>query len=178
VLLLLLAILSIRKVRALGWKQPFQELLGDQPQTPVGIGVGIALLAAVLAYRFWVSRNYPEVLWLQGYYLDMSRLTPFVVIAALLIPVAEVYFRAFVIAPMNQRYSRMVGLFISTVLFALVLATPMPLLVVIGASLGGLFYRNRDGLTPMIAQLVLHLGLILAVGFSSFARSLLMSMPF
>jgi tetratricopeptide (TPR) repeat protein len=178
VLLLLLIVLSVRKVRALGWKQPLQELLGDHPKTPVGIGVGIALLAAVLAYRFWVSRNYADVLWLQGYYLDMSRLTPFVVIATLLIPVAEVYFRAFVTAPMNQRYSRMVGLLIATALFSLVLASPIPLVVAIGASLGGLFYRDRDGLTPMIAQLVLHLGLILAVGFSSFARSLMMSMPF
>lgn len=178
VLLLLLIVLSVRKVRALGWKQPLQELLGDHPKTPVGIGVGIVLLAAVLAYRFWVSRNYPDVLWLQGYYLDMSRLTPFVVIATLLIPVAEVYFRAFVTAPMNQRYSRMVGLLIATALFSLVLASPIPLVVAIGASLGGLFYRDRDGLTPMIAQLVLHLGLILAVGFSSFARSLMMSMPF
>jgi len=178
VLLLLLSVLSVRKVRSLGWKQPLQELLGDHPQTPVGIGVGVALLAAVLAYRFFVSRNYPDVLWLQGYYLNMSRLTPFVVIAALLVPAAEAYFRAFVTAPMNQRYSRTVGMLIATVLFSLVLATPMPLLVLIGASLGGLFYRNRDGLTPMIAQLVLHVGLILAVGFSSFARSLLMSMPF
>lgn len=177
VLLLILSLLSVRKVRALGWKQPFQELLGDQAQTSLGIGVGLALLAVVLAYRFWVSRNYADVLWLQGYYLNMSRLTPFVVIAVLLIPAAEVYFRAFVTAPMNQRYSRAVGLAIATVLFALVFTTPIPLLLIIGASLGGLFYRNRDGLTPMIAQLVLHVGLILAIGFSSFARSLMMTMP-
>ena len=177
VLLLLLSLLSIRKVRALGWKKPFQELLGDQAQTSLGVGVGLALVVVVFAYRFWVSRNYPDVLWLQGYYLDISRLTPFVVIAALLIPAAEVYFRAFVTAPMNQRYSRTVSLLIATVLSSLVFTTPIPLLLIIGASLGGLFYRNRDGLTPIIAQLVLHLGLILAVGFSSFARSLMMSMP-
>lgn len=178
VLLLLLVTLSIRKVRALGWKQPFKEMLGERAQTPVGVGVGLGLLVAVLAYRFWVSRNYPDVLWLQGYYLNLSRLTPFVVVAVLLIPAGELYFRAFVTAPMNQRYSRMVGLLIATTLFSLVLAAPMPLLIVIGAALGGLFYRDRDGLTPIIAQLVLHLGLILAVGFSSFARSLMMSMPF
>lgn len=175
---LLVTVLSVRKVRAKGWRQPLKELLGDQVQTGLGIAVGLGLLAAVIGYRFWVSRNYPDVAWLQGFYLDFSRRTPLVIVATLLIPVAEVYFRAFATTPLNQRYGNTIGLLIATAMFALVLATPAPLLVVIGASLGGLFTRNRDGRTPIVAQATLHVGLILAIGFSTFVRSLLINVPF
>ncbi|MEM7738062.1 MAG: tetratricopeptide repeat protein [Deinococcota bacterium] len=174
----LLTLLSMRKVRAKGWRRPLHELLGDKAQASLGVAVGLGLLAAILGYRFWVSRNYPDVVWLQGFYLDFSQLTPFVIVAALLVPVAEVYFRAFATTPLSQRYGDTIGLLIATSIFALVLATPAPLLVVIGVALGGIFMRNRDGRTPIIAQATLHVGLILALGFSTFVRSLMINVPF
>jgi tetratricopeptide (TPR) repeat protein len=176
--ILLLTLLSVRKVRAKGWRKPLHELLGDKAQPSIGIAVGVGLLAATLGYRFLVSRNYPDVVWLQGFYLDFSRLTPLVILATLLLPVAEVYFRAFVTTPLSQRYGDTIGLLIATAIFALVLATPALLLGAIGAALGGIFMRNRDGRTPIIAQAALHVGLILAIGFSTFVRSLMINVPF
>ncbi len=166
---LLLAFLAYRQVQTNGWK-PVEVLFGSSSNVPIGIGVGIALLAGIVAYKVYV----PEAPWSQssGFYLGFAQLTPLFIAAVVAIPLAEVYFRAFVIPPLSRRYNPGVSVAISGVLYGLVLGVPLLLVVLIGAALGEVFRRYEDGITLLVAQLVVHLGLVLGITFNDWMRSL------
>lgn len=165
---LLLAFLAYRQVRANGWK-PFEVLLGGSSNIPLGIGVGVGLLVGIVAYKVYV----PEAPWSQSgdFYLGFARLTPLFIAAVVAIPLGELYFRAFVIPPLSQRYVPGLGIAISGVLYGLVLGVPLLLVVLVGAVLGEVFRRYEDGITLLVAQLVVHLGLVLGVTFNDWMRS-------
>ena len=143
-------------------------MLGGADKTPLGVGLGVLMLGVTVAYLAFK----PEVALLQGFYLDFSRLTPTLVAAAVLVPLSEVFFRAFAVPPLLKRYPQLFAAGISGALSALVFAAPIPLMLLFGVALAELFRRTGSGLAPLTAQLVLHLGLIIGVAFSPWMRGL------
>lgn len=167
VLTLFLVGLAWRRVARNGW-DPTVRLLGVGDQAVLGLGMGIVLLAATLAYL-----RYAPVGGILGpYYLNLTRLTPLVVAAVVLLPLTELFFRAFLIPALQRRYDPATAGFASASVYALALVTPIPLLFVIGLVLTEVFRRRQNGVTPLIAQMVVGVGLVLLVAFSDWPRSL------
>ncbi len=170
VLTLMLAGLTWRRVARHGW-DPVERLLGSGDQAMLGIGLGVLLLAATLAYVAYA----PDHGILGPFYLDLTRLTPLVVAALVLLPLSELYFRAFLIPALRNRYDPGTAAFASASVYALVLVTPIPVLFLSGLLLSEVFRRRGSGMTPLIAQFVFGIGLVLLVAYSSGVRSLLLN---
>lgn len=166
-LAVLLLVLAWRRVSMHGW-DAFERLLGSGEQAAMGIFLGVVLLAAVLAYLAYAPRDGL----LGPFYLNLTTLTPVVVAAMVLLPLTELYFRAFLIPPLRRRYDAGIATVASASLYGLVLGTPVALLFLFGIVLAEIFRRGRNGITPLLAQLVVNVGLVLAVAFSAWARSL------
>jgi tetratricopeptide (TPR) repeat protein len=164
---LIATLMTIRRVRLNGW-DAYDRLLVGSEQIPLGIVLGLVMVAALLAYLFYR----PAGPWLGGFFLDLSRLTPALVIAMALLPLTELLFRSFAFPTLSKRYGDGLALTISATLSTLVLVTPLPVLLLFGLLLGETYRRRGNGLTVLIAQFVFYLGLVLAVAFSSWARSL------
>lgn len=169
VLALAVSGLSAYRVRRRGWEVG-ERLLGGTERLPSALLLGALLLALTLLYL----RYAPAIgSWLgTRYYLDLLQLRPTVVVAALLVPVAELFFCAFALPPLRKRYQRAHAVTIAGLLFALALASPVPLLALVGWLLAGLFVRSQSGLATVVAKLVLNVGLLLGVAFVPFVRTL------
>lgn len=160
--------MAARRVRTSGWG-PLEKLVGSAEQLPLGVGIGVLLLAALLAYL----RFLPQESWFGPFYLDLQRLTPLVVAAMVVIPFSELFFRGFALPAFTSRYGRASALLIGATLPALVFGTPLLLLVGFGLALGEAFLKSSSGLVPLVAQLTLHLGLLLAIAFMPWVQGLL-----
>ncbi len=169
VLAVALVALALWRVRRSGW-DPSDRLLGSASQLPAGLLLGLGLLALTLIHLVYqpdLGRFLPG-----GYYLDLFRLHPTVAAAALLLPLAELFFCAYAIPPFLKRYRRGQAVALSSLLFALVLATPVLLLLALGWLLAELFVRNQSGSVTVVAKLVVNVGLLLGVAFIPFVRAL------
>lgn len=157
------------RLRENGWDAG-EKLLGDSSQVSLGLLAGLGMLVLTLGFLHYAPR-------LGGfgwgsYYLDLIHLQPTVVAAALLVPLSELFFTAFVLPPLVKRYQRRMALAISALLFALLLASPLVLLLLLGWVLAEVFMRSDSGLVALIAKLVLNVGLVLGVAFLPFVRGL------
>lgn len=166
-LAVMLALLSWRRVSMNG-HDAFDTLLGDARTVPYGIGWGLLFLAATAAYLHY----FPSGGRLGGFYLDYLQATPLVVAAAILIPLAELFFRPFLLASFGQRYSPAIATVASGSLYALTFGVPVLLLLPIGLVLADAWRRRRSGWEPLVAQLTLHVGLLVAVAVSPWVRAL------
>lgn len=164
--LVLLAVAFVR-VRRNGW-EPYEALLGRATQFSLGLALGLGLILIVVLYILYA----PEVSWLQGFYLDYTRLNLWLVIAVIAFPLSELFFRAFAIAALTRRYSPALAVAISAALFALVVGMPLPLVLLLGGLLGEAYRRTGSGLVPLLAQWVLHLGLLFGAAYSGWVRAL------
>lgn len=163
----MLALLSWRRVQANGF-DPMESLLGRSRQPLTGIGWGVLFLAATIAYLHFDPFDGA----LGDFHLDLLQLNPYVVAAMILVPLAEIFFRSFVIPPMSRRYDARVAPIIAASLYALVIGTPVALLFLFGLVLAFLHRRNGNGLEPLLAQFTLYGGLLIAVAVSPWVRSL------
>lgn len=166
-LALALTVGAVRRVRARGF-DPGEQLLGGGAQVPLGLGLGVVLLAATLGYLAYA----PETPWLGRFYLDLTTLTPAVIAAMVLLPLSELFFRAFAMPALEHRYDHVTAVLVSASLSALVLGSPVVLLLGFGLLLAQVFHRVRSGVAPLVAQLTLHLGLILGVAYVPWVRHL------
>ena len=162
---------ALWRVRQNGWR-PLETLMGNaggraRGGAGTGVGAGALLLALVLAAQTYAPW---QPFW--GFYLDLSRLTLPLLAAVVLMPLSALYFRAFVIPPLAERYTPLIGTLLSGILYALVLGAPLALTLIVGLLLAGVYRRTRNGLAPLLAQYVLHLGLLVGVAFSPWVRSL------
>jgi tetratricopeptide (TPR) repeat protein/membrane protease YdiL (CAAX protease family) len=164
---LLVAIGAWRRAGLNGWR-PGATLLAGGERVPLGVLMGAAMLAATLAYRNYL----PDWTWRGDYFLELAHLTPAVAAALALIPLSEIFFRAFAFPALENRYGTGFAVLISGSLSALVFATPAVLLLALGLALATAFRANRSGAMTFAAQLTLHLGLLLAVAMYPWARSL------
>ena len=55
---------------------------------------------------------------------------------------------------------------------SIIFFSPVLLLAIFGLGLTELFRRRRNGITPLVAMVVFHLGLVVSVAFSPWIRSL------
>lgn len=166
-LAVMLALLSWRRVQMNG-HDAYEELLGDARTVPYGLGWGLLFLGVTIAFLHY--RPGGEAL--SGFYVDFLQATPLVVAAAILIPLAELFFRPFVLAPLTQRYTGAIATVLSGSLYALAFGMPVVLLLPFGLVLADAWGRRRSGWEPLIAQLTLHIGLLVAVAASPWVRSL------
>ncbi|HEX7000751.1 MAG TPA: tetratricopeptide repeat protein [Trueperaceae bacterium] len=162
-----LVLLAWRRVTANGY-DPMEVLVGSSRRPLNGLGLGLLFLAAMLAYLHFDPFDGA----LGGFYLDLIQLTPYVVAAMILVPLSEVFFRAFVIPPTSRRYDRRIAPLISAALYALTFGTPAALLFVFGILLAENFRVRPNATEALIAQLTFHVGLLVAVTASPWARSL------
>jgi hypothetical protein len=161
VLGLVLAVNSILAARRLGWK-PMEQLLA-KPQgkdsAAEALAVGVALIAATLGYQY-LTLSIPAI---HQYHLSFNFLSsPLVVVPVLLLPLAEVFFRAFAVVPMEKRYGRGIGYSILVLLYAIAIAAPLPLLLVVAALLLFISDRAKSAQGALIAQYICYIGLFVA----------------
>lgn len=166
VLAVTLALLAWRRVQANGF-DALETLLGPG-HVIYGLGWGILFLAATLAYLHYVGGGGA----FGRFYLDYVRNTPLVVAAALLVPLSEIYFRSFVIPPFTRRYDATIATVGSAALYALTFGTPLVLLLPFGLLLADAYRRRRSGWEVLVAQLTLHVGLLVAAQVSPWVRAL------
>ncbi|MDZ7708549.1 MAG: tetratricopeptide repeat protein [Trueperaceae bacterium] len=160
-------LLTGRSVRRHGW-QTGPRLLGQVDTWAAGVGVGLGLLAVTLAY---LSLR-PDAASFSGLWLNVSRLSPAVLAAVVVLPLAELTFRPYAFDALEYRYDSSTALFLSAALSTLVLATPVLLLLPFGLLMAELYRRTRSGTMLLSAQLTLHVGLVVAVLVSPWARAL------
>ncbi len=154
-LALLLAGLSLWRVTVNGW-QPVKTLLGPPSQALLGVGLGGLLLAGTFGFQAYAAGAFWD-----GLYPANVPLFP-ALIAVLALPFAELFFRAFAIPSLERRYTPFYGVAISSVLYALVLGTPLLLLFIVGTVLGVVYWHTKSGFTPLLAQLTFNVGLLLS----------------
>jgi tetratricopeptide (TPR) repeat protein/membrane protease YdiL (CAAX protease family) len=160
---------TLWRVQRNGWS-PSEMLLGSSGGAFLGVGVGLVLVAGVL-----LTLNYaPNWDWLKGFPLQLSTLSPLVVAAVVTLPLAELFFRAFAVPSLSRRYTPVLAVLLSSTLYALVLGLSPVLMLGVGLVLGVAYRRTSSGLAVVVAQFVLHLGLVLAVTFNGWAHSLFM----
>jgi tetratricopeptide (TPR) repeat protein len=151
--------LSFQTASSRGWNAREQLLGKAQREVALdGPAVGLAILAVALLYQFGV-----QFLNFKGFYLDLNswRITlPFLI---LILPLTEVFFRAFALYPMEKRYGQGIAYAILSVVYALALTSPIPLLIGIAVAL--LYFTNRAGgtLPAIVAGWVFHVGLLLVL---------------
>lgn len=160
-------LLSIRSVQRNGW-DPAERLLGEPTQILNGALVGLVFLAAMLGYL--AVRPTDSIL--GPFFLDLTRTSPLVVAALVLLPLSELFFRAYAYPALERRYDRTIATAVTTGLYSLVLLTPVIVLFVFGLVLSETFRRWRSGVVPVVTLIVFHLGLVVAVAVSPWARSL------
>lgn len=167
VFFLVLALLTVQRVQRNGW-DPGEVLLRGGNQVTQGVVAGLAMLVLTIAYL--VFR--PDVAWLGEFYFDLGALPLPIVIAAVLLPLIELHLRAFAFPAFERRYDTTIASVLSVGIYALLLGTPVPLLLVLGG-ISVWLYRRADGaLPPLAAQLVFHVGLVVAVAFVPWVRAL------
>ncbi|HNQ99046.1 MAG TPA: hypothetical protein PKN52_03535, partial [Trueperaceae bacterium] len=161
----LLALFAWRRVQANGF-DAMETLLGSSRSAGYGVGWGALFLVGTLAYLHYIDGG------LGRFYLDFVRTSPFVVAAAFLVPLAEIYFRPFVMTPLTRRYDGAIATIGSACLSAIAFGTPSLLLVVFGLLLADAYRRRRSGWEVLVAQLTMHLGLLAAALLSPWVRAL------
>ena len=166
-LAVMLGLLSWHRVQSNGF-DPMDTLIGTSTRPMLGIGWGILMLAALIAYLYYD----PFEGVLGGFYLNLLQLTPYVVAAMILIPLSELFFRAMLVPPLARRYDGRIAMVVSATLYAIVFGTPVALLLLFGLILADLTRRHKNSIEPLLAQLTLHIGLVVAVAVSPFVRSL------
>jgi len=166
-LAVMLALLSWHRVQSNGF-DPMDALIGTSSKPLLGIGWGVLMLAALVAYLYYDPLEGA----LGGFYLNLLQLTPYVVAAMILLPLSELFFRAMLVPPLMRRYDGRIAMIVSATLYAIVFGTPVALLLLFGLLLADLTRRHKNGIEPLLAQLTLHIGLVVAVAVSPFVRSL------
>jgi tetratricopeptide (TPR) repeat protein len=151
--------LSLQTTASNGWNVR-DQLFGKARREVAldGPAVGLVMLAAALLYQFGV-----HFINFKGFYLDLSTWRTTLALAMLILPLSEVYFRAFALYPMEKRYGQGIAYAILSVIYALALTSPLPLLI--GFGVGLLHFTNRAGgtLPAIVAQWVFHVGLLIAL---------------
>jgi len=164
---LIATLLTMRAIRDKGWTLA-PRLLGPLDTWVSGVGIGIGLVIVTLAYLAFR----PDSVFLPGLWLDLSYVTPIVLIAAVVLPMSEFTFRPFAYDALEYRYGPTSALLISGAVSTLAFATPVVLLLPFGVLLAELYRRSRSGVLVLSVQLTLHVGLVVAVLVSPWARGL------
>jgi hypothetical protein len=151
-----LVALSWYTTRKNGWDAR-KLLIGAVSPTLIveGLVVGIGISALAVAYQYVA-----KFLHLSGFYLHLEYWRVTALIPIVLLPLTEIFFRSFAVFPIEKRYGQTAGAVVLVLLFAVTFASPIILLVLIGA--GVLYYTNREKsvIPAIVGQLVFYLVLL------------------
>jgi len=152
--------LMLLRIQKNGWDAS-EVFLTPNTNYQEGFLWGLLALGITIAYLMFI----PEYLNFEGFYLNFAQITPLLLGAAVLLPLTEFFFRAFAFPAMEKRYSARLAVILTALVSALVLTNPLILVLVLGLLLSFSFSKSKNALTPTIALLVLHLGIIACLAF-------------
>ena len=152
--------LMLLRIQKNGWDAAEVFLAADSNYL-TGIFLGLVALAATIAFFIYA----PDYLKLEGFYLDFAQITPLLIGAAVLLPLSEFFFRAFAFPAIERRYNGSLALTLTALVSALVMSSPLILVLGLGLLLSYTYRKSKNALTPTIIMLVLHLGIMLSLVF-------------
>ena len=142
-------LLAWRRVARAGI-EPAVYLLGPSGQFVTGVLLGLALCGLMVAYLVYFPRT--------GVFgsvpFDLSRPTPLVVAALVLLPLAEFAFRGLLQPSLGRRYGTTPAVAMMALLWAIAYGSPLLPLIVAGFGLAEATRRQPGALVALVAVLV------------------------
>ncbi len=166
VLGLALAAATVWQLRRLGWNWREQlPMRFDGSSILDGALFGLVLAALVVGFQ-WATQRFGFA---QGFYLDFVQPRNTLVLPLVTLPLTEIFFRAFNFPAFDKRYGD-VGQIMLVLQFALVFATPLVLLILLGYGLYRLYDRNHNIAPLMVAWWVGYAALLVLSVFVPLVR--------
>ena len=156
VMTLTMLLLSFQTAKTNEWKLS-QVLFGKaSPESMAeGIAAGLLLVGLAIGYQFGMRQ-----LGGSGFFTDVLNWRVSLILLVLVLPLSEVFFRAFALFPLEKRYGTVIGSSIAVTLFALCFIAPMPLLLLHGGILVFVAVRAKSTVPTMLAQVIFLIGLL------------------
>ena len=147
---LVLVGLAVYTTRKLGWNSR-ELLIGPIPRGLFvdGIALGLILVALTMLYYFVTSTLRVP---LGTFYLEPTTSRPSLVLPLLLLPLTEVFFRAYAVYPLEKRYGTVLTYAMIALMYALSFGTPVLLIAASGALLLAFTNRLRSSAPAVVAQ--------------------------
>jgi tetratricopeptide (TPR) repeat protein len=161
VMTLTMLLLSFQTAKANDWK--INEVLFGKatPESMAeGIAAGLLLVGLAIAYQFGMRQ-----LGISGFFTDVLNWRVSLILLVLVVPLSEVFFRAFALFPLEKRYGTVIGSTIAVTLFALCFVAPLPLLLLHGGILVFVAVRAKSTVPTMLAQVIFLIGLLSCLAF-------------
>lgn len=157
---LILLLMSVQGVRKVGWKsRKVLWIAGEHWQ--LGVGLGVLWGVASLAYIYF-TRALPVPI--SGYFLPLAQ-PSYWLFLAFLMPLSEIFFRAYAMPPLEKRYDTWLASGVIVVLYGLCNLLPVPLMLLEGAVLLGLYLYTKSAIPGMLFKLFTYVVLIAASWF-------------
>jgi tetratricopeptide (TPR) repeat protein len=157
---LVLVGLAVRTAHGLGWNAR-ELLLGIAPRGLAidGIALGLVLVALTLGYHFLAHL----LKWNTGFYIDLLSSRGSMFLPLLLLPLTELFFRAYAVYPLEKRYGLTLTYMILSLMYALSFGSPVLLLAGGGAILLAITNRLRSSAPAVVSQWVYYATLIVVM---------------
>jgi tetratricopeptide (TPR) repeat protein len=157
---LVLVGLAVRTAHGLGWNAR-ELLLGITPRALAvdGIALGLVLLILTLGYSFLMHL----LRWNSGFYIDLTSSRASLFLPLLLLPLTELFFRAYAVYPLEKRYGLTLTYMILSLMYALSFGSPVLLLAGGGAILLAITNRLRSSAPAVVSQWVYYAGLMVVL---------------
>ncbi len=164
---LVLLLLSLQSAKTNGWNVP-QILFGKPNETSIAEGIlaGLVLTALTIGYQYGT-----RLIGWTSFFTDTLNWRVSMILLIAIVPLAEVFFRAFALYPLNKRYGTIIGSSIAVTIFALAFGAPIPLLLLHGAVLVFIANRAQSTVPSMAAQLIYLIALFSVVMFLPIVRN-------
>ncbi len=159
VMILTICLLSFQTAKTNGWKLS-EVLFGAAKSEAVaeGIAAGLLLIILALGYQFGARQ-----LGMTSFFTDVLNLRISLIALIVALPLAEIFFRAFALYPLEKRYGVGIGSAIAVTLFGLSFVVPLPFLLLQGGILVFVSSRAKSTIPTMVAQVVFLIGLLICV---------------
>jgi Flp pilus assembly protein TadD len=159
VMILTTCLLSFQTAKTNGWKLS-EVLFGATKSEGVaeGIAAGILLIILALGYQFGTRQ-----LGMTSFFTDVLNLRISLIALIIALPLAEIFFRAFALYPLEKRYGVGIGSAIAVTLFGLSFIMPLPFLLLQGGILVFVSSRVKSTIPTMVAQVIFIVGLLICV---------------
>lgn len=167
VMTLTMLLLSFQTAKTNGWN-PVQVLFGKPSQESIVEGVAAGLLSVLLVIGYQFAARQLGVV---TFFTDVLNWRISLVFLVLLLPLSEVFFRAFAVYPLEKRYGTLIGSSIAVTVFALCLTNPMLFLLIQGGLLVFIANRAKSAIPSMVAQAIFLVGLLLCLNYIPVIRN-------
>jgi membrane protease YdiL (CAAX protease family)/tetratricopeptide (TPR) repeat protein len=167
VMSLILLLLSAQSAKANGWRVR-SVLFGKASQESIAEGVALGLLLVGLTVLYQFGTRY---LGLTQYFMDVTNLRVSMIAVILILPLSEVFFRAFALFPLEKRYGTIIAACITALIFSLTLSSPLVLLFINGIALVFMADRAKSVTPAVAAHLTYLVGVVLVATLIPMVRN-------